>query len=171
MDFSEVIKKRQSIRVFKKEEINSDKLEEILEAVNSAPSAGNLQAYKIYVVRKSEIKKKLTEASFDQDFISEASIVLVFMADSLRSARKYGERGADLYSLQDATIAATFAWLKAVDLGLAGCWVGAFNDEAVKKILEAPADLKPAVILSIGSAVEEPLRASRQSLKDIVHFL
>jgi len=146
----EVFKKRHSVRSFQSREVEEDKLKEILEAIDSAPSAGNLKAREVVVVRDLETKKKLAKAAYEQNFISEAPLVLIFFCVPSRSAKKYGSRGAKLYSLQDATIACAFAWLQAVMLDLAGCWVGAFNETRVRKILGIKRSLRPIAILPIG---------------------
>ena len=150
----ELFKKRHSVRSFKSNEVGLRTLEEILEAANSAPSAGNLKAREIKVVKDLETKKALARAALGQDFIAEASIVLVFFALSKKSGRKYGERGRNLYSIQDATISASFAWLQAVNLGLSACWVGAFDDEEVKEILKTPSNWQPIAILPLGYSAE-----------------
>ncbi|MBM4388054.1 MAG: nitroreductase family protein [Deltaproteobacteria bacterium] len=138
----------------------------ILEATNNAPSAGNLQAFKIFLLYSQDVKNEIATAAFNQDFIREAPLVMVFFADKDASA-KYGTRGRDLYSLQDATIAAIFAWLSAVDLGLAGVWVGAFDDGRISGILGAGDSLQPVAILPIGYAGESPGQAERKILKEI----
>jgi len=147
-----LFKKRKSTRAYKPDPIEKEKLDEILEAANSAPSAGNLKARKIVVIEDEKTKRKLAEAAFGQDFISEAPLALVFTALPEASAKKYGQRGRELYAVQDATIAASFAWLQAVDLSLSSCWVGAFDEEEVKKILELDANERPIAILPIGYA-------------------
>ena len=135
-------------------EVEPHKLKEVLEAANSAPSAGNLKAREIKVVKDLGTKKALVKAALGQDFIAEASVVLVFFALPEKSGRKYGERGRKLYAIQDATIFASFAWLQAVDLRLSCCWVGAFDDEKVKEILKTPSDWQPIAILPIGYSAE-----------------
>lgn len=146
----EVFKKRHSVRRFQKQEIETKKLEKILAAADSAPSAGNLKAREIMVVKELEIKKKLAEAAFGQDFLASAPLVLVFFSAPSYSVRKYKERGKDLYCLQDATIAASFAWLQAVMLGLSCCWVGAFEENRVKDILGIKEDWRPIALLPLG---------------------
>lgn len=143
------------MRRFQKREIEVEKLEEILEAANSAPSAGNLKAREVIVVKDSETKNRLAEAAFGQDFLAAAPIVLVFFSVSSCSARKYGERGRKLYCLQDATISASFAWLQAVMLGLSCCWVGAFEENRVKDILGIKEDWRPIALLPLGYSAEE----------------
>lgn len=152
-DMDEIFKKRHSVRNFQKRKIEPEKLKEILEAADSAPSAGHLKAREIIIVESEEIKRKLSQAALGQDFIKEAPIVLVFYVVPSRSAAKYGERGS-LYAVQDATIAASFAWLQAVMLGLVGCWVGGFDEAEVKKVLEIKNDLRPIAILPIGYPAE-----------------
>lgn len=129
MEFSEILKNHFCCRVFQEKNIEKERIQEILEAVNSAPSAGNLQAYYVFIVFNKKKKRALAEAALEQFFIAEAPAVSVFCANPQKSARKYGERGRNLYSIQDAPITAAFAWLKAVDLGLSACWVGAFQEK------------------------------------------
>lgn len=150
----EIFKKRHSVRSFKSNEVEPRKLDEILEATNSAPSAGNLKAREIVVVKDSETKKALARVAHEQDFVAEAPVVLAFFALPEKSGKRYGKRGRQLYSIQDATISASFAWLQAVDLGLSACWVGAFDDEEVKEILKIPADWQPIAILPLGYSEE-----------------
>lgn len=167
MQFFDVLKKRHSVRAFTSRPIEESKIRQILEAANSAPSAGNLQAYKIFLVENEAKKRELALASFAQSFVAEAPIVLVFCADPERSKR-YGKRGKELYCIQDATIAAAYAQLAAVDLGLASCWVGAFDDKEVLRILGNPEGLIPIALIPIGYAAEQPSATSRRKLEDLV---
>ncbi|MBT5710155.1 nitroreductase, partial [Candidatus Poribacteria bacterium] len=95
-------------------------------------------------------------------------VVLVFLAHPLRSAPKYGSRGADLYSVQDATIACAYAQLAATDLGLSSCWIGAFAPEPVAEAVNAPKHLTPVAMLPLGYAAEEPGPTTRRGVRDIV---
>ncbi|MGB9703328.1 MAG: nitroreductase family protein [Candidatus Micrarchaeales archaeon] len=165
MEFFEVLKKRHSIRVFQKREIEKEKILEIMNAINSAPSAGNLQSYKVFIVRDEKKKEKLVEASFGQEFIAQAPVVFVFCA--LQKENKYGERGKRLYSLQDATIAAAYSQLAATALGLGSVWVGAFDENKVLEILGNPKDLLPIAIIPIGYKGEEPKGRKRKKLEEI----
>ena len=169
MEFSETVFKRRSVRAFAPEEVSDGQLQTILAAANRAPSAGNLQAYEIYVVRDIEARKQLAHAALDQDFIAQAPLVLVFCAHPQRSAWRYRERGARLYSVQDATIACTFAMLAAVDLGLGSVWVGAFDDQGVRRAIGAPPEHRPVAILPVGIPAERPSLSGRRRLESIVH--
>lgn len=149
---NELFKKRKSVRNFSNKLVGEEKLEEIIEAANSAPSAGGLKAREIIVVTDSELKKKISQAAYDQKHVAEAPTLLVFVALPEKSAKKYADRGRDLYATQDATLATGFAWLEAVDLGLSGSWVGGFIEEEVRKILDLSKSQKPIAILPIGYA-------------------
>jgi nitroreductase len=169
MDFFEVVQERQSIRAFVAKSIESDKVRAILEAANRAPSAGNLQAYEIYLISRRTTLNSLAAASLGQEFVAQAPLALAFCAHPARSSRKYGRRGTVLYSVQDATIACTYAQLAASALGLASVWVGAFDDDAVREAIGVSAELLPVAILPIGYPGEKPDRTSRRSLDSLVH--
>ncbi len=106
MDLFEAIKSRRSVRSFTREDVSEETVEKLIDAARWAPSAGNLQPWEFIVVRKPEIKRKLSIAALDQTFIEEAPVVIVVCANQLRSGRGYGARGVNLYCLQD-TAAAT----------------------------------------------------------------
>jgi nitroreductase len=171
MELSDVLNTRRSIRAFTSQQVEQAKLRQILEAGNSAPSAGNLQAYEVYVVTDPQQRKALARAALDQEFLASAPVVLAFCANPARNMGRYGERGRRLYALQDATIACTYAMLTATDLGLATVWVGAFNDDAVSKVLRLPVGLLPVAMLPVGYAAEHPAAAPRRPLDDLVHSL
>lgn len=169
MEFFEVIEKRQSIRAFAPQPVEAEKLQHILAAANSAPSAGNLQAYEIYVVHDETRRLHLAQAALGQDFIQQAPVVLVFCTNPERSQPRYGRRGARLYSVQDATIACTHAMLAATALGLGSVWVGAFDEQGVIQAIQSLEGQVPVAILPIGYPAEEPERRTRRSLEDLAH--
>lgn len=169
MDFFEVVKERHSIRAFLNKPVEEEKLQQILKTANASPSAGNLQAYEIYLVRQRQQRLALARAALSQDFIAAAPVVLVFCANPARSSIKYGERGARRYTIQDAAVACTFAMLAATALGLATTWVGAYDDDAVRRVIGVSEDLIPVAILPVGYAAETPERTGRRRLDKLVH--
>jgi nitroreductase len=169
MDFFKIVEDRRSMRKYAEKPVEEEKLLKILETTNKAPSAGNLQAYEIYIVRKLEQRQALVKASWDQGFLAEAPLVLVFCANPARSAMKYEERGTSLYTIQDATIACAYSQLAAKAQGLDTVWVGAFDEKAVSEILQLPANLRPIILLPIGYAGREPHQRPRRELRDISH--
>lgn len=166
MEFLKLTEARCSVRSFSGKEIEQDKLDSLLRIVNSAPSAGDLQSYEIVVVKNKARIAELAEAA-GQGFIKTAPAVLVFCADPERAAVQYGQKGASLFCVQDATIAAAYAQLAAVELGLASTWVGAFDVDAVSR---AVGSLKPVCLLPIGYAAELPERTPRRPLNELVHY-
>ncbi len=169
MEFFDVLKARHSIRAYDSRPVEPDKLQQILEAVNGAPSAGNLQAYEVYLVCDDARKAALVEAAGDQEFLLQAPVVLVFCAYAALAEAKYEQRGAQLYCIQDATIACTFAMLSATALGLSCVWVGAYDEEQARRIIEAPSEHRPVAILPIGYAAETPRIRARRGVQSIVH--
>jgi nitroreductase len=169
MDFFEVVEARQSIRAFMPQPIEPEKLQRILTAIDRAPSAGNLQGYEVYLVTKRQALQALARSASGQDFITQAALALVFCAHPARSAQKYGQRGATLYCVQDATIACAFAQLAVTAVGLASVWVGAFDEDKVRAAIGVEADLRPVAFLPIGYPAETPARRSRRVLTDLVH--
>ena len=169
MDFFKIVEERHSMRKYVETPVEDEKLQKILETANKAPSAGNLQGYEIYVVRKLEQRQALVNAAWDQGFLAEAPVVLIFCTNPARSADKYKQRGIELYCIQDATIACTFAILAAKAQGLDTVWVGAFDEAAVSEIVHIPSDLRPVAMLPIGYAGKAPLVRPRRELSDLIH--
>ncbi len=168
MQFDDVTKARRSVRTYSSQAVEEAVLQRILEAVNGAPSAGNLQAYEVFLARSEAARAALAHAANGQDFIAQAPLALVFCTNPARSAARYGRRGANLYAIQDATIACTFAMLAATDAGLATAWVGAFDESAVRDAIGAPEEWTPVAILPIGHAAETPRPSTRRALADLV---
>ncbi len=167
--FFELIENRRSIRAYQSRVVEAEKIQAIFRAIQSAPSAGNLQAFEVFVVQKAPLQQALARAAWNQDFIAEAPITLVFCAHPDRCSWKYGKRGEELYALQDATIACTFAMLAATQLGLGCVWVGAFDESQVGQILGLDRSLRPVAILPIGYARETPPPRGRRAIEDLIH--
>jgi len=109
----------------------------------------------------------LSAAAGDQAFLAQAPLDLVVFADPDRSAAKYGRRGASLYAVQDATIAATFAVLAATNEGLSTVWVGAFDESAVRAACDET-KLRPIAIIAVGHGAEDPGETPRRGLEEII---
>jgi len=169
MNFFTVIKKRRSIRDYKDRPLKEKTLQRILEAINQAPSAGNLQAYEVYLVTDEDRKAKLVKASGDQKFIARVPVVLIFCSHPARAAERYKERGIHLYAVQDASIACTFAMLAACALGLGTVWIGAFNEDQVWRIIGSPDGQIPVAMLPIGYPEKKTYVRKRRPIEELVH--
>jgi nitroreductase len=167
MEFNDVLEKRHSCRVYSGREVEPGKLGAVLEAARSAPSAGNLQSYYIYIVRAQALKEDIMRASNDQELIAQVPVLLIFCADK-NPGYKYGEKGAEFYSVQDATIAAAFAQLSATDQGLGSVWVGGFDPLEVSRLINAEPHHVPVAIIPLGYPADEAGPRERKPLDEIV---
>jgi nitroreductase len=140
----------ESVHCFKQDPIPEPTLTRLLEAACWAPSAGNLQPWYFYVVRNQDGRKRLFKACHEQSQVAEAPIVIVVMADPARSNERYGERGAQLYCIQDTAAAIQNILLAAEGLGIGACWVGGFDEPRVQEIVEAPPRLRAVAIICLG---------------------
>jgi nitroreductase len=159
MDVFEAIRTRKSIRKFRLKSIPDEKLEMILEAGRLAPSAGNRQPWRFVVVKDPERRKTIAKAADSQMFIADASVIVVALGDPEASLRWFR---------QDIMIAVEHMVLAATALGYGTCWIGAFNEEEVKRLLRVPEDLKVIALLPIGFPDETPAPRERKPLKEIV---
>jgi nitroreductase len=170
MDILKAVKERRSLRDFQKKDIPDALLDRLAEALIWAPSAGNLQARKFYFVKQPDIKNKIAAAALNQSFIAEAPLVIVGCTDS-RISGKYGERGVYLYSIQDVALSIMGMMLVAHENGLGSCWVGAFNEADIRKILDIPNHLRPVSIVPVGYPAKIPYPPPRVSIKDAVEVI
>ena len=135
-----------------------------------APSAGNLQAWQVVAVTTTSGRSALA-AACSQSWIKTSPCVLVFLADAATSAAQYGERGASLFSVQDATLAAGYTALALDAQGVSSAWVGAFHEEEIGSLLGIPADMRTIAIIPTGYAAEPPgPPTSRRPVAELLHW-
>jgi nitroreductase len=171
MEFFDVIQRRYSVRKFTDQPVEPEKLLQILQTANLAPSSGNLQPYEIYVVTNAKKRDGLSCAALAQESIAKAPVVLVFCTHPELTQGRYTERGTRLYTVQDASIACAFAMLAATNLGLGCVWVGTFDEKVVRLIIEAPDGQEPVVIMPIGYPAEFPDQHVRRLLEELTHWI
>lgn len=157
------------IRAYTGEDVSEAQVSRLLRNAVRAPSAGHTQPQEFIVIRDPEMKRRLAEAALEQTFIAEAPVVIAVCADTSRSAWRYGERGIRFYSIIDGAFASLLILLTCVDLGLGACFVAAFNDEAVAKVLGLPKHVRPIGLIPVGHAAERPRRLGRIPLERLVH--
>jgi len=170
LDVLEAIKKRRSVRAYTNEEISEEYIERLIEAASYAPSAGNIQPWEFIITTNPETKRKLSDAALRQTFIEKAPIVIVVCADVARSSWVYGSRGANLYCLQDTAAATQNILLAAQALGLATCWVGAFHEDEVAKVINTPRNVRPVAIVPVGRPAKKPRARPKRPMREIVHY-
>ena len=171
MDIKELIMNRRSIRNYRTDKpVPHEVLADILNTARFAPSSGNLQNWKVIVVSDSKKKLELATASLKQKWITTAPIVLVICNNHADVKRLYKDRGEFLYSIQNVAAFVQNILLIAQSLGLATCWVGAFDPSAVKRVLRIPDDVEPEVIISLGYTAEEVDSPPRKTVDQFVFF-
>jgi nitroreductase len=169
LDVFEAIRGRRSVRAFTKKPVSDEEITKLIDAASWAPSAGNIQPWEFIIVRDTKIKRELSTAALDQTFIEEAPVVIVVCANQMRSGRGYGSRGVNLYCLQDTAAATQNMLLAAHAIGLAACWIGAFQEEEARKVLNIPSGIRPVAIVPLGHPAEKPMERSKRPLNEIVH--
>ncbi len=170
MDFFEVVKMRRSVRSYLDEDVSDEEIRRLLEAATLAPSAGNCQPWEFVIVRDGKRKEALSKAALGQRFVAEAPVVIVVCANVPRTAAHYGSRGASLYVIQDTAAATQNILLAATAMGLATCWVGAFDEGKVWEILELPDEVRPLAIVPVGRPRRVPSMPPRIPLERVVHY-
>lgn len=166
MDIYEAIKRRYSVRSYRAKAVPEEVLKRVLEAARLAPSASNRQDYKFVVVREAEKRKELARAANYQSFVGEAPVVIV--AVSLNPGRIMSCE-VPAYAV-DLAIAIDHITLVAVEEGLGTCWIGAFSQEEVKKILDIPEKYKVAALLALGFPADRPGPKTRKNLEELVCY-
>ena len=166
MEIDEAIRNRRSIRSYQAKPVEAAKLERILEAARWAPSAGNLQSVEYIVVKSLGTRKLLSEAALGQEQITEAPVSIVVCCNFSKISH-YGQRGKELYSLQESGACVQNLMLEAHALGLGTCWIGAFEESKVREILNIRDSARPVAIITLGYPAEKP-RSGRQDAKNSV---
>lgn len=135
MELTDVIKKRKSIRVFQKKEVPD--LTELMALAKTRPSAGGINGFEVMATKEKVI-------------YLDAPLYLVICTNPEAYAKRYGDRGRNLYSIQDATICGAYLQLLLIEMGLASVWIGAFKERRVAKALGT--DLRPIAVIAVGYA-------------------
>lgn len=165
MDFQELIKKRYSVRAYKQDPVEEDKLARILEAARLAPTAANRQPIRIVVVQTKGRETELRRV-YGRDWFTQAPLVLAVCALPAESwVRKHdGWNAAEV----DATITMTHIVLAAAEEGLGTCWIAAFDPKAAREVLGLPPDVVPSAFTPLGYAADSPATKKRRPLAELV---
>jgi nitroreductase len=166
MDVMEAIKSRRSIRSYKDKPIEEEKLKAILESARLSPSASNRQERKFVVVTDKAMREKLADAAHGQRFVGQAPVVIVACATETARIMPCEEPSYPI----DMAIAVDHITLEAVEQGLGTCWIGAFKQDDVKKLLGIPDNAKVIALLPLGYPDETPEPRPRKSLDETVSY-
>ena len=172
MEFSELAKKRYSVRSYNGKKVEKEKLEKILEAAHVAPTAANLQPVRLLVIQQEEGLEKLSKAAN----IYHAPLAIVVCADHDKAwVRPFDKKQTcDI----DASILTDHMMLQASDLGLGSVWICYFKPDILREEFCIPKNLEPVNILAVGYSEETPQSSDRheetriavKSLASFEHF-
>jgi len=166
MDIYQAIRTRKSVRSYREQPVEQEKLDRILEAARLAPSASNRQEWRFVVVREPE-KRELLAAAARQPFVGEAPVLMVCCAETDHHRMRCGHE----CFLVDVSIAIDHATLAAVAEGLGTCWIGAFDAGEVRRILSIPSGIEVVGLLPLGYPADPaPVQKSRRPVSDIVRY-
>ena len=163
-----VFSTRRTTRRFQRRKVEDWKVDKILAAADTAPTAGNFQGFEVFYVKSPALKEALVEAANGQPYV-DAPVVLVFCTNPSRVKMKFRDDVLAKFSLQDATLAAAYSQLAASALGLSSIWIGMIDEEKVKKAVGT--DLRPSSILCVGYPPSRRPPKSRRNLKDLIHVI
>jgi len=147
MDFTTVMTTRRSVREYADQTVGDDLLDKVCEAARLAPSACNFQPWRFVVVKDAPRRAQLVKLIPGQPFVATAPVLIVCCGK--RYPQNYNWMGDHLF-LIDVGIAIEHLVLAARNEGLGTCWIGGFEDKAIKTLLEIPADHDVIMVLTLG---------------------
>ncbi|MEN6356785.1 MAG: nitroreductase family protein [Armatimonadota bacterium] len=165
MEFSELIVKRYSVRMYRPEPVEDDKLQKVLDAARLAPSACNIQPFKLIVVKTRGRENELRRIYKADWFVHAPLIICGCTVPSQAWVRKYDNKNhADI----DLAIAMDHLILAATDLGLGTCPIAAFDPDAAREVLNIPDNLVPVIFTPLGYPADAPREKQRKTLEELV---
>ncbi len=170
MDVFDCIRTRRSVRKYKDKPVPWDNIVEIMQAGKYAPFAGNITNVKFIVVKSEDKRRAIAEASAQQYWMQDAPIHIVMVGEPEKAERYYGTRGIRLYTIQGIAAAVENMLLTAHSLGLGSCWVGAFDEDEIRRLCNLPEHVDVHAILTIGYADEVPETPPKYRIEHIMFF-
>ncbi len=166
MKFSKLIQKRYSVRGYKPDEIEEEKLNVILEAARMAPTASNRQPFQIIVVHTKGREEELLSMYPREWFIQAPLVICVCGIPSEAWVRKDGKQ----YLGVDGAIVMDHMILASTELGLGTCWIAAFDEINTRKVLNIPDDIEPLLLTPLGYPAVSPGIKKRKKLEELVRY-
>jgi nitroreductase len=149
------IEKRASVRSYTDEPVSQEALERILEAGRRAPSAKNRQSWRFVVATDTEVRARIQDAAFGQEYVGKAPVVIALCTTNIEYRMPNGQLSYPI----DLSIAASFMMLQATHEELGSCLVTTFREDDVKSILTVPYSMRVVLLLTVGHSdrYSEPL--------------
>lgn len=171
MDVFDAIRTRRSVRAYSSQPIPAGIIYRLAEVLRSAPSACNYQPWHFVWVQDAETRKWVAKAANDKQWLAQAPIIVVACGMPEKAYQRMGGYGNSVDI--DLAIAVDHLTLAAAAEGLGTCWIGAFNEAAVKQLLGVPAGVKIVAMTPLGYPASadllRPVRDDeRRALSEIV---
>ena len=164
MEFSELIRKRYSVRAYKGDPVEEEKLNQVLEAARLAPTAANRQPFQLIVIPTAGRESELGRI-YGRSWFVQAPLVICACGIPAQGWRRMdGKPYVDV----DVTIAMDHLILAATDLGLGTCWIAAFDPDAAREVLDLPEGVEPVVFTPLGYPADEPRSKVRKDVTELV---
>jgi nitroreductase len=168
MDFFDLIQSRYSVRAYRPEPVEKEKLNQVLEAARLAPTAANRQPFRLYVARSEGRQSELLRV-YPREWFTQAPLVIC--AAGLPGRGWVRSLDGKNYTDVDVTIAMDHLILAAAALGLGTCWIAAFDPDAARKVFNLPAEAVPVVLTPLGYPADQAKPKERQGIEELVTFL
>ena len=169
-DILDLIKSRRTVKEFDLKPVSWENVARIIDAARFAPSSGNIQNWKFVVVMDGPAKTDIAGVCYDQYEISSAAALIVVCNEVEKAQRYYGLRGERLFSIQNCAAAIQNMLLEAHSLGLASCWIGAFDEDELRDLVGIPAEVRPQAIIAIGYSNKIPKAPPKYSLEMVTYL-
>jgi nitroreductase len=166
MDFLNLNQQRYSVRDYKSNLVEDDKLQQVLDAARLAPTAANRQPFQLVVIHTAGRQADLRRLYHREWFLQAPLIIGICTLPAAAWVRRDGKNYADV----DATIAMDHLILAATDLGLGTCWVAAFDPAAAREILQLPDGVEPIAFTPLGYPKDQPRPKERKPLTELVRY-
>jgi len=166
MEFHDLIRKRYSVRAYKPDAVEPEKLDRVLEAAILAPTAANRQPFRVIVIRTAGRQEELKRI-YSRDWFIQAPLVIgICGVPGEAWTRRDGKNYCDV----DATIVMDHLILAATGEGLGSCWIGAFDPQAAREVLGLPVGVEPIAFTPLGYAADAPREKRRKPCAELVKF-
>lgn len=164
MEFSDLIRARTSVRSYRPDPVESDKLDRILEAARLAPTACNRQPFRLLVVPTAGREADLATLYHRPWFIQAPLIIAACGVASEAWMRRDGKIYVDV----DVTIAMDHLILAATNEGLGTCWIAAFDPVAARRVLKLESGWEPLLLTPLGYPADSPQPKTRRALAELI---
>jgi nitroreductase len=164
MEFMDVVRSRYSVRAYKPDEVEREKLLEVLEAARLAPTAANRQAFQLIVIRTQGRTEELRRIYNKEWFVQAPLVIAACGVKDENWVRRDGHNYVDV----DVAIVLDHLILAAANLGLGTCWIGAFDPNAARDVLGLPRGVDPIAFTPLGYPDDSPGPKQRKSISDLV---